>query len=210
MKRKVVFLLTIVIVLILSILLIFFLKTDYKLFKFGNNMNIKSIKDIDEYILNIESYQVIAEIIVESNKNESKYIVKQKYIRDEKTYLQECIEPESILGLTFTHKNGELKIENTKLKLTKIYEDYPYITENNLSLVAVFSDYLGGKESKCYEEKDSFILETKQRNGNKYTYSKKLYIDKETGKPSKLEVRDITQKTLIHILYSDVKINDLH
>lgn len=112
-------------------------------------------------------------------------------------------------GLTFTYNNSELKIENTKLKLIKAYQNYPYLVDNHLSLVSFLEDYKEFSESKCYEENGQIILETNQKNGNKYTYSKKLYIDRETAKPVKLEVRDITQKVVINILYNEVKINDL-
>jgi len=204
-KKAILFLFTIMVL----ILLIFFLKFYYKFLNSGNNMNIKSIKDIEEYILNVESYQLIAEITVSSNKNSNKYIVKQEYIKDEKIYKQEGIAPADILGLTITYNNSQLKIEQAKLKLTKIYEDYPYIMENCLSLQSIFEEYQKDNESKSYEDSSQIILETFPKNGNKYTYRKKLYIDKLTGKPIKMEVLDVTQKTLIHILYNEVKINEL-
>jgi hypothetical protein len=112
-------------------------------------------------------------------------------------------------GLTFTYNNSELKLEHTKLKLTKAYQNYPYLLDNHLSLVSFLEDYKEFSDSKCYEENGQIILETNQKNGNKYTYSKKLYINKENAKPVKLEVRDITQKVVINILYNEVKINDL-
>jgi len=206
MRKKLILSIAILVVLIL---LIFFLKSYYKSFNFGNNMNIKSIKDIEEYILNIESYQLVAEITVNSNKNSNKYIVKEEYVGEGNIYKQECIEPKEISGVTITYNNSELRIENTRLKLVKIYEKYPYIVENTLSLNSVLEEYLDNTESKCYESSGEIVLETRKKNGNKYTYSKKLYIEKESGKPVKLEILDVTQKTLIHILYSEVKINEL-
>ena len=52
-------------------------------------------------------------------------------------------------------------------------------------------------------------MEAKIKNGNKYISYKKLYINKSTRKPEKLEIKDITQKTVIYILYNEIEINNL-
>ena len=206
MNRKIIFIIAAIVILIS---LIFFIKTDYKIFNCGNNMSNKSLEEFEKYILNIESYQLVAEITVTSNKNINKYIVKQQYIKEDKIYRQEFIEPENICGLTFTYNNLDLKIEGANPELTKVYQKYPHITENNLGLSSFIEDYINSAESKCYSEKGQIILETKQKNGNKYTYSKKLYIDRISGDPTKMEIQDITQKILINILYNEVEINEL-
>ena len=46
-----------------------------------------------------------------------------------------------------------------------------------------------------------------ENNKNKYSIYKKLYIDKQTAKPIKLEVQDINQKILVYMLYNEIKIN---
>jgi outer membrane lipoprotein-sorting protein len=43
----------------------------------------------------------------------------------------------------------------------------------------------------------------------KYIKYKTLYIDKNTGKPTKMEIKDIAQKVLVYILYNEIKINNL-
>ena len=40
-----------------------------------------------------------------------------------------------------------------------------------------------------------------------YNVIKKLYLDKNTGKPTKLIIQDINEKTVVYILYNGVKIN---
>lgn len=206
MRKKLSILLAIVIVVIL---LVIFIKTSYKFLNSGNNMSNKSLEEIKEYILNIESYDLVAEITVNSNKNSNRYVVKQQYIKSEKIYRQEFIEPEMLCGLIFTYNGLELKLEGTNFNLTKIYKNYPYSTENNLTLNSFIEDYISSDESKYYEKDGQLILETTQKNGNRYIYNKKLYIDKLKGNPTKIEVLDITQKTVINILYNEVKINDL-
>lgn len=64
-------------------------------------------------------------------------------------------------------------------------------------------------EKSMYEENGTIILEVKTKNENIYNTNKKLYIDKNTAKPVKMEVQDITQNLKVYILYNEVKINTL-
>ena len=196
-------------IIIITIIAIFFIKTNYKLFKIGNNMSNKSADEIEKYILDINSYELTAEINIESNKNTNLYMIKEEYIKDNNVCKQEILEPENVKGITFIYDGTTLKIENTNLNLNKIYENYPYIGENNLTLMSFINDYKTSDEANITENENEIILETKLKNGNKYISYKKLYISKNTGYPKKLEIQDITQKTTIYILYNEIKINNL-
>ena len=206
MNKKIIFILVAIVILIISA---FFIKTYYKSSDYGNNISSKSEEEIEKYILNIESYEAIAEIKIDSNKNTNIYTVKQQYIKKDNLYKQEVVEPETIQGLSFTYDGKTLKIENKKLNTVKTYENYPYIADNNLGLNSFIQDYACSNESKYYEKENMVILETKIKNGNKYNFAKKLYIDKENNKIAKLEIQDITQKNLVYILYNEIKINSL-
>ena len=59
------------------------------------------------------------------------------------------------------------------------------------------------------EEKDEIILELKLNNSTPYISTKKLYLNKNTGIPTKMEIEDNNKHTKIHILYTEVKINTL-
>ena len=172
-------------------------------------MSNKSLDEIEQYILNINSYETEADITIKSNKNENKYKVKQKFLKENNLYKQEVIEPENIKGLIFSYDGTNLKIENTQLKLNKIYENYNYIGSNDLSLIQFINDYKEGEEKSISEKDGTVILEVKIKNGNKYKAYKKLYIDKSKGVPTKMEVEDITQNVIIYILYNEIKINNL-
>ena len=50
--------------------------TDYKSLKFGNNISNKSADKIEKYILGINSYELKADITIESNKNTNNYRIK--------------------------------------------------------------------------------------------------------------------------------------
>lgn len=180
-----------------------------KYLKNGNNMSNKSADEIKEYILNISSYEAEVEINVISNKNQNKYKAKQQFVKEDNLYKQEIIEPENIKGVIFSYDGKNLNLENTKLGLNKIYEDYKYIGSNDLSLIQFVNDY-NDVEEKSFQEKDgNVILELKIKNGNKYRTYKKLYVDKQRGVPTKMEIQDVSQNIIIYILYNEIKINNL-
>ena len=198
-----------IVIVIITVIAIFFIKNNYKSFKFGNNISNKSAEQIAKYILDINSYNLTANITVQSNKNTNSYIIKEKYVKDSNMSTQEVVEPESIRGVSFVYDGTNLKVENTKLNLSKIYENYKYIGESTITLIDFINDYSESNESTMLETNEEIVLETKLKNGSKYVSYKKLCVNKSTGLPSKLEIQDITQKTIIYILYNEIEINNL-
>ena len=178
----------------------FFYITKSKKIKIGNN---SSSQEIIENILNISSYETIIEVEVNSNKNVNKYVIKQNYIAPNMSE-QEILEPENIEGIKITKTENELKIENTKLNMSKIYNNYAYMTDNCIDLNAFIENYKQN-EKKEYEERDEEIILNAENENNKYNRYRTLYISKETGKPTKMEIKDNSKKTLIYILYREVK-----
>ncbi len=173
-----------------------------KIMKFGNN---NSSQEIIDNILNISSYEAIIEVEVNSNKNTNRYVIKQKYNAPDISE-QEVLEPENIQGVKIVKSKNELKVENTKINLVKIYNDYEYMTDNCLDLNTFIEKYKStGKE--IYEEKDGEIILSVEDKKNRYHEDNILYISKETGKPTKLEIKDDSKKTLIYILYREVELN---
>ena len=57
-----------------------------------------------------------------------------------------------------------------------------------------------------YEEEGQIVLEVKANKSN-YIYNKKLYLDKETGNPTKLTIEDVNEKNIVYIEYNEIKIN---
>lgn len=203
--KKVVLLLVVLIAII--ILSVFFIKKYYKTTNLGNTILNKTTEGITEYILNINSYDAQVEITVNSNKNTNKYIVRQQFASPN-IAKQVVQEPSNIKDLTTMFDGTNLKIENTKLNLTILYENYNYITENHLFLNYFIADYQNSSESKVSEKDNTIIMQTKANSENtKNTVYKKLYVDKNSGKPIKMEVQDINQKTQVYILYNEIKIN---
>ena len=179
-------------------------KTD-KNSKIGNN---SSSQEIVDYILNISSYETQIEVEVKSNKNSNKYKIKQKYI-DNQNSTQEVLEPSNIQGVKIIKENNTLKIENTQLSLTKIIENYQEITQNNLDLANFIENYKSNTNSKSKEENNQIIMETTAKTENNYQKYEKLYVSKENGKPTKMEIKDTNQNTIIYIIYNEININKL-
>lgn len=155
-------------------------------------------------ILNMKTYEAVIEVEVKSNKNQNKYIIKQKYDGENESY-QEILEPSNIKGVKIIKTNGELKIENTNLNLVSIFENYEYLSENHLDLDSFISDYRENENSKYIEQQDEIIMKTSSKENLKIT--KSLYINKKTGMPTKLEIEDTNKKTAVYILYSEVNVN---
>ena len=205
-NKKVTVLLILIAILVISVILYFFYKNNYKTINLGNNIS-KSEKSIEEYILNISSYEANITIEVKSNKNSNQYVAKQQFVQPN-IFKQEIIQPDNIQGLTTTYDGTCLKIENTDLNLTKIYEQYQYISENSLCLNEFIEEYKNNDMKKYEEKENQVIMEIKKQNSkNEYIVTKKLYIDKSTKKPIKMEIQDINQNVLVYILYNEIKIN---
>ena len=192
---------------IVSIIIIFLVKNNYKNLKFGNTITSKSIEEIENYILNVSSYEAKIEVTITTNKNENKYILSQKC--NDNVLKQETCEPSNIQGLQTIYNDGKLEIKNTKLGLTTILENYPYVTENVLWLSRFIKDYKESENKLIKEEENSYIMEVTTQNSNQYMYNKKLYIDKKTNKPTRMLIQDKNNKTLIYILYNEINFDSI-
>jgi len=194
------------VIIIVITLIIFFIKIAYNPFKTGNNIGNKTIEDIKNYILNISSYEAVLEVTVNSNKNTNKYVLKQSCVIPD-AFTQEVVEPENIKNLKTIYDGKTLKIENTNLNLSKIYEEYENIANNTLFLSTFIENYRNDSEANLKTENEEIILECNTQNSNKYQSKQKLYVSKNTGMPTKMEIRDINQNTTVYILYNEIKIN---
>jgi hypothetical protein len=193
----------ILLIIIIVIGIIIFSKNTAKVFKNGNT---KTSQEIVDYILNISSYNLKVTVEVISNKNNNKYILNQQYVSPSISK-QEVIEPSNISGVKITNDGTNLKLENSNLNLSTIFENYNYLGDNCLDLICFIENYKTNSESEFIEEENQIIMKTKSGNENKYTKNKVLYIDKQTCNPTKLEIKDNNEKATVYILYNEVEIN---
>lgn len=165
--------------------------------KNGNNI---ISQGMEQDILNLKSYNLVAEIEVKSNKNENKYLIKQRYDKKENEEIieQEVLEPSNIAGLKIIKKDNNLVIENSELNLKTVYENYEYISDNCLDLISFIKEFKNNKESNYNKEKETTILKVN---------NKTLYIDNKTNKPIKMEIKDANKNNVVYILYKEINLN---
>ena len=199
-NKKIFFIILLILVIILGILIY---KKVIKKSKNGNNMNSQEIVD---YILNIKKYKSNILVQVNSNKNSNKYILDQEYNENGES-IQEVIEPNNISGVKIIRNDKNLKIENSKLNLSTIFDNYQGIGENYLDLNTFIEDYKKNEKSEFEENEEEIIMKTKSNNKNKYTENKILYINKEKRITTKLIIEDNNQKVTINIQYNKIEIN---
>ena len=206
-KKKLIIILGILAVLVTSVVIYFFIKNNYKNLKSGNNMSNKNLKEIEEYILSIRSYNAKIEVEIQSNKNKNKYVLEQKYA-EPNVQKQIVLEPSNIEGLETIFDGNNLKINNTKLNLSTVYENYSDVTSNFLWLNTFTEEYKKmietGKQN-IIEQNGIIIMEIKDAD----ELNKKLYIDRKTGKPIKMQIKNVSKHTTDYILYNEIEINSL-
>lgn len=189
-----------IIIIGIIIFLFFFPKKVAKNLKMGNT---SSSQEIVDYILNISSYETKVEIEVDSNKNKNHYVLKQQYIQPDRS-IQEVLEPSNISGIKLTREGNQLKIENTNLSLSSLFENYEYVSDNVLDLSCFIQDYKSDDKAEWKEENNQIIMMAK-----KNKEEKSLWVDRSTGKPIRLEIKWTNKNNRVYILYNEVNINSL-
>lgn len=188
-------------ILILSIILIIIFNMSYKKNENGNN---KTSQEIVQYILNISEYYSKIEVEIVNNRSTTKYIIEQEYKDGIEKHIVK--EPKNIEGITIINEGNTLKIQDSVLNITKIINNYEYISDNCLDLSSFIKEYKESDNQK-YEENEQYIIMKVDRNGeNRYTKQKLLYIDKNTYEPVKMQIKDTNNNTRIDIKYSEINI----
>ena len=96
------------------------------------------------------------------------------------------------------YRDNKLEVKNSKLNISKIYSDYPYIDDNALWLNSFLKDYKN-VNPKIKEEKNEFIIEIESQK-----IKKRLYIEKNSKNISKMEITDANKNDRVYILYNEI------
>ena len=189
------------IILLAAVILFFLTQFAYKTVRNGNNIS-KSSNDLIEDILNISSYEAELEVTVNSNKTTNKYILRQYYL--EPNFSKQIVKaPSNIENLEIIYNGNKLEIKNTNLGLSKIYENYTYLNGNILWL-NFFIESCNTNKYSIEETDDEVILNTEIEE-----YIGKLYINKKTNIPTKIEIFDNSNQSKIYIEYKEIKLNNI-
>ena len=205
-KKKFIFFICGVIFIIIIFVLFFinFNNRNYKNLNIGNNNSNKTLEEVEQYILNINSFEATLEVTIKSNKTTNKYVISQKHNKNED--IQEVIEPDNVKGVKLIYKDNILKVENTKLSLESIYNNYPYIEDNNLWLNSFIAEYKNSSNKNISEQGKNIIMKIQIKDGNKVEY-KQLFLDKKTLIPTKLLIQDNDKNEIIYILYNKIELS---
>lgn len=159
----------------------------------------------DEYILNIKNYNVEAKVTVYSNKNTNTYNLKQYKMDDYQK--QEVASSQTNHGIVIENAGNKLTIKNTKLGLEQVFENYEELTKNSLGLDSFIKDYRESEKTEVTEDEKYYMLFAKVKKlQNRYIENKTLYINKETGKIEKIEVKDVNNQRTMFIEYTRLEI----
>ena len=187
------------------IFILIFLIFYYKNQKLGNTIINLSEEMIIENILNNKlNYEAKVKVKVYSNKNNNEYNL--KIVENEKYCVIEAIGKNSISGLKIEKKNNDLIIKNTKLKLDKIYENYQEITDSSLLLSSFSKDYNETDKRSIIEKENETLIKITLKDNNKYIKYKELYLNKDTGFPTKMIIKDSIKQPKIIIEYTSIEI----
>ena len=115
------------------------------------------------------------------------------------------IEPGNIRGVKITYKDSSLKVENSKLNLEKIYNNYPYIESNILWLNSFIEEYKNSTQKGISEKNEKIIMQIRRKNDKK-TAIEELILDKKTLKPTQLSIMDNNKNTIVYILYNEIEL----
>ena len=195
MKKKIVFIFAV-------ICMILFIIFYYIFYISGNNIIRNQNEFVEDVFKKLENYEAEIKVNIISNKNENIYdmyqIVKDNYSKLVINY------PENIKGLEIEFESDCLKIKNEKTNMEKIYENYKNGINNSLFLNTFIKEY---KEnvSEVLDTEEEIIVKV-NLNNNTYIKSKELYLNKNTGLPIKLLIKDNTKKINTSIIYNDIKI----
>ncbi len=198
MKRK-------YLIFLILIFFIIFLIFYYKNFLNGNNTFKKSNEEIIENILNENlSYKSEAQVTIYSNKNENTYIINQE---ETKEYSKlEVVSKGDISGLILEYKENKMILKNTELNLEKIFDNYKELSGNYLFLKTFVKEYLESENCQILEDEENIIIKISLLEFNKYIKYKELYIDKKTGLPNKLIIKNSDKQIKGCIIYNNIEI----
>ena len=162
-------------------------------------------KEFTNQISKMKSYSCIAEINVVGNKNPKEYIMKHNYTKPD-TYKIEIVSPENLKGKIIKYNKEKIFVKNPNVN---DYIELPNNEKDNQYLfIGDFIKNLSKNEELNIAFKgDYLVLETTIPSSSKYFNKQVLYVDKESVKPSKLEIHDDEGKARFTVTYKNFEYN---
>lgn len=154
----------------------------------------------------LDSYSCIATISVCGNKSIKEYKASH-YFKKPNYYKLQTLYPSNIEGKITIYDDDKIIIKNPKykdeLKFTHIGIENRYLFVGDF-LKNIFEN----EDLTISSDKYFLILETNIPGSSFYFNKQKIYIDKKTLKPNKLEIMDINLKKRFVVNYKEFKYNE--
>ena len=150
-------------------------------------------------MINMKDRVKIEKIYKNINEFDSKEVILCGWVRN--------IRNSKVIG--FIELNDGSFFKPVQIVLEESLENYQEITQNNMDLANFIENYKNNTNSKFKEENNQIIMETTAKTENNYQKYEKLYVAKENGKPTKMEIKDTNQNTIIYIIYNEININKI-
>ncbi len=156
-------------------------------------------------IVGIQSYSCIAQIEACGNKSMKKYTVKH-YFKSPSYYKIQVLDPENIKGKVTIYDKDKVIIHHPRIK-DKVTFSYKG-KENRYLFIGDFAkNILQNEKINISSSKEFLILETSIPDTSIYFDKQKLYIDKKTLKPNKMEIIDVNGKKRFMVAYKEFRYN---
>ncbi len=185
-----------------TIIFIIFFIFYYKIQNKGNNIVIQNKENIIAYLESIKNYRANLLVHVYSNKNQTDYEIYQE-VNGEKSK-QVVKSPKEIENLEIESDANSIKIRNTNLSLEKVYNNYSNSLSNLLFLNSVVK--LIDNDTQIIENESTINLKISSKKDSTYNKSIEMEIEKNTGNPKSIVIKDKDQRKQICIIYNDIEI----
>lgn len=153
-----------------------------------------------------EGYGYISNVKIEvyGNKVNNEYEVKQ-FVKNATSIRIECLSPDYIKGSIIVFNNYKWKVSHSEIKL-KYDFDKLLEADNYIVLGIVDTNYINNRNIKrSYKNIDNRTYEILSYDLNLNSYREKvnLYINKDSGKPMKMEMIDENGAIRIEYIYNN-------
>ena len=103
----------------------------------------------------------------------------------------------------FSENGNNINSKQSEEIVNDILNISSYKAEIEMTVTNIYSN---DNNKEIVEEKEEIVLKCKKE-GNKYNVYYELNIDKKTGKPTKLLIRDVNKKEVVYIVYTKVEMS---
>jgi outer membrane lipoprotein-sorting protein len=176
----------------------------------SRNSEEKVYKAVHEKLTGLESYSCIADIYVKGNKAPGRFKIKQ-WFRMPDLYRLEVLEPEIMQGKTTVFDGSRVWVYYPYIDQVLILENMGSEMDEDLFLGYFLEDMLETESiNYSFEELGEAAVMAVQLplpGGSKYRTMQKLFVDRKSLKPLRLEMYDINGAVTARVDFTDFEFN---